>query len=175
MLKKISKRERYALYLAAGFICIFVLTQFAVLPVIDKQKHLRRVLEVKAKTLEEMIFLKSEYDTIIKKDTISKRYLNKRKKGFTLFSFLDTLASETGLKDRIIYMKPSTSMQKNSAYKTSIVEMKLQNINLKQLTTYLYQVETSDDIVFIKRISISKSDKKKGGINAVLHVETIDI
>ena len=175
MLKKISKRERYALYLAAGLVCIFAITQFAVLPVIDKQKHLQRVLEVKAKTLDEMISLKSEYDTIIKKDAISKSYLSKRKKGFTLFSFLDKLASDTGMKDRIIYMKPSTSTQKNSAYKTSVVEMKLQDINLKQLATYLYQVETSDDIVFIKRISITKSDKKIGGVNAVLHVETIDI
>ncbi len=61
MLKKISERERYALYIAAGFACIFVLTQFAVLPVIDTQKHRQRVLEVKTKTLEEMIFLKSEY------------------------------------------------------------------------------------------------------------------
>ena len=100
---------------------------------------------------------------------------NQREKGFNLFSFLDKLAGETGLKDKIIYMKPSTSISKDRKHKTSMVEMKLQAINLKHLTTYLYHVETSKNMVFITRVSISKTDKDKGVVNTVLNVVTLEI
>ena len=72
-------------------------------------------------------------------------------------------------------MKPSKKAQKNSPYKLSRVEMKLDAITLEQLTNFLYGVETSQNMVDIKKISISKKDKKQGLITAVLQVETMEI
>jgi general secretion pathway protein M len=92
-----------------------------------------------------------------------------------LFSFLDRLAGESGIKDQISYMKPSKTVQKNSPYKISRVEMKLDAITLEQLTNYLHGVETSKNMVDIKKISISKKDKKQGLLTAVLQVETVEI
>jgi general secretion pathway protein M len=54
------------------------------------------------------------------------------------------------------------------------VEMKLDGITLKQLTTYLHGVETSKNMVDVKRISISKKDKKQRLLTAVLQVETVE-
>jgi general secretion pathway protein M len=71
-------------------------------------------------------------------------------------------------------MKPSTTVQKNSSYKISQVEMKLQSITLQQLTAYLHMVETSKNMVNIKRLSISKTGKQEDYINAVLQVETFE-
>jgi len=122
-----------------------------------------------------MLALRSEYEAITQKAHLSKSRFAKRQKGFTLFSFLDRLAGETGLKDDIIYMKPSTSVQKNSPIKLSKVEMKLQAITLKQLAAYLYRVETSENVVTVKRLSISKTGKQKEFIDAVLQVETFEI
>jgi general secretion pathway protein M len=85
------------------------------------------------------------------------------------------LAGEAGVKDHVSYMKPTTKVQKNSPYKISRVDMKLDAITLEQLTTYLYGVETSKNMVDIKRISISKKDKKQGLLTAVLQVETVEI
>jgi len=172
---KLSKREKYSIYLIAGFICLFVFFQFILFPFIDERDLLKRTIKVKTKILKEMIVLKSEYDMIKKKSGLSKNLIAKRKKGFTLFSFLDKNTGEAGIKDHISYMKPSSSVQKNSKYKISLVEMKLQAITLEQLTTYLYKIETSKNNVFIKRISITKTGKQEQFINAVLHVETIEI
>ena len=172
---KLSKREKYSIYLIAGFICLFVFFQFILFPFIDERNLLKRTIKVKTKILKEMIVLKSEYDMIKKKSGLSKNLIAKRKKGFTLFSFLDKNTGEAGIKDHISYMKPSSSVQKNSKYKISLVEMKLQAITLEQLTTYLYKIETSKNNVFIKRISITKTGKQEQFINAVLHVETIEI
>ena len=72
-------------------------------------------------------------------------------------------------------MKPTKTVQKNSPYKISRVEMKLEAITLEQLTNYLYGVETSNNMVDIKKISISKKDKTQGLLTAVLQVETVEL
>jgi general secretion pathway protein M len=174
-LKKMNKRERYAIMLAAGVIGIFLVVTFIVEPFLNKTDQLKKNLQDKAVMLEQMRQLQSEYGTLTQKAKVSEALFSRRQKGFKLFSFLDQLAGEAGVKDRISYMKPSTKVQKNSPYKISRVEMKLDAITLKQLTTYLYGVETSKNMVDIKRISISKKDKKQGLLTAVLQVETLEI
>ena len=72
-------------------------------------------------------------------------------------------------------MKPTKTVQKNSPYKISRVEMKLEAITLEQLTNYLYGVETSANMVNIKKISISKNNKTQGLLTIVLQAETIEI
>jgi general secretion pathway protein M len=125
--------------------------------------------------LEQMQKLQSEYAALTQSEKTSKSRFRRRPKGFTLFSFLDRLAGESGIKDRISYMKPSKKAQKNSPYKISRVEMKLEAISLEQLTNYLYGIETSQNMVDITKISISKKDKKQGLLTAVLQVETVEI
>lgn len=170
----LNKREKYSIYAASGFICLFILIQFVIFPFLDKSERLKRTLQAKTKSLGEIILLKTEYETIKKNFELSKISVATREKGFSLFSFLDTLAGETGIKDQITYMKPSTSAQKNSPYKISLVEMKLQAITLEQLIAYLHRVETSENMVNVKRISITKTTSPEGFINTVLKVETIE-
>lgn len=174
MLNKFNKREKYAVYLAAGFVCIFIMVQFLVFPVIDKRNRLKRMLQVKKQTLADMINLKSEYDSLRRQSEISTRQIAQRSRGFTLFSFLDELAGQAAVKNHITYMKPSTTVQKNSPYKISQVEMKLQGITLAQLTTYVYKVETSKNMVRIKRMTISRAGKEEELIDAVLQVEAFE-
>ncbi len=73
-----------------------------------------------------MTVLQSEYNMIKKRTELSKLRFAKRDTGFTLFSFLDKLTGKAGIKNHVTYMKPSTSVQKNSLFKISQVEMKLQ-------------------------------------------------
>ena len=172
---KLNKREKYAIGAAAAFICLFIVIQFVLFPMFEKRDRLSRLIEVKTKTIEEMLALKSEYDAVVSYINFSKNRLAKRQKGFALFSFLDELAGQTGIKNKIKYMKPSSTTQKDGSLKLSLVEMKLEVITLQQLTSFLYRIETSENSVFVKRISISKADKPPGSIEAVLQVETYEI
>ena len=72
-------------------------------------------------------------------------------------------------------MKPSSAVQKEGPYKISRVEMKLQGISLAKLADYLYQVETSPNMVTIRRASFIKQTKGGGGIDTVLQVETMSL
>jgi general secretion pathway protein M len=172
---KLNKRERYAIMLGIGIAVIFIVVQFIVEPIINRTKQKNRMLQTKTMMLEQMRQWQAEYGTLTQKANVSKSRFRNRPKGFTLFSFMDRLAEKSGVKDRIIYMKPTKKIQRNSPYKLSRVEMKLEAVTLEQLTNYLYSVETSQNMVDIKKISISKKDKKQGLITAVLQVETVEI
>ena len=160
--------------LAAGIIGIFLIVTLVVEPFFANMDRLEKNLQNKEVMLEQMRQLQSEYATLTQKEKISKSLFSRRKKGFKLYPFLGQLAGEAGIKDNITYMKPSTKVQQNSPYKISRVEMKLDAITLKQLTNYLYGVETSKNMVEVKRISISKKDRKQGLLTAVLQVETVE-
>ena len=45
---------------------------------------------------------------------------------------------------------------------------------MKQLTAYLYRIETSNNVVRVKGLSISKTGKQAGTVDAVLMAETLD-
>jgi len=175
MAKKLTRREKYSICVALSTIGLFVLFQFVIFPHMDKRKRLERAVQVKTQILAEITALKSEYDAIQKKNDQSSMRFRKREKDFTLFSFLDKLSGRAGIKENITYMKPSTTVQKNSPYKISQVEMKLQGLTLQQLTTYLHMVETSRNMIYINKLSILKTGKEKGFVDAVLQVETSEI
>ena len=172
---KLNKRERYAIMIGTAVLGIFLTVQFIINPIFSKTEQKKKNLQTKSVMLEQMRQWQVEYDSLTQKVTISQSRFGKRQKGFTLYAFLNRLAGEAGIKDRITNMKPTKKVQKNSPYKLSRVEMKLDAITLEQLTNYLYKVETSKNKVDIKKISISKKDKKQGLITAVLQVETVEI
>ncbi|MDH4205967.1 MAG: hypothetical protein OEV45_10600 [Desulfobacteraceae bacterium] len=174
MIQKLTKREKYAIYALSGAILLFILIQFIVFPSIDKRKRLKRTLQVKEDALLEMIALKSDYNAIEKRTNLAKVRFENREKGFTLFSFLDSLTGKARIKEYVTYMKPSTTVQKDNSYKISQVEMKLKGLTLQQLTTYLHMVETSKNMVYIKRLSISKTGEQESFVDVVLQVETVE-
>ena len=174
MIKNMTKREKYAIYALSGAILLFILIQFIVFPSIDKRKRLKRTLQVKEDALLEMIALKSDYDAIEKRTNLAKERFENREKGFTLFSFLDSLTGKARIKEYVTYMKPSTTVQKDNPYKISQVEMKLKGLTLEQLTTFLHMVETSKNVVYVKRLSISKTGEQESFVDVVLQVETVE-
>ena len=172
---KLSKREKYSVYIAAASLVLFVLIQIIIFPLMNKRQNTEKTIRAKTAVLEQMKALRADYDAFTQNAALSKRRFAKRQKGFTLFSFLERLAGATGIKDHITYMKPSTSTEKNSPIKLSKVEMKIQAITMKQLADYLYRVETSENMVTVKRLSVSKTGKREGFLDAVLQVETYEI
>ena len=167
---KLAKREKYLVSVAACSIAVFLLLQFLVFPFFEKRRRIQRGLKTKEHGLEEIVGLSSEFRACQKGSQGVQQSLARRK-GFTLFSFLEKAAGETDVKAHIKYMKPSISSG-TGPYKESMVEMKLEAITLQQLVGYLYRIESPDDLVNIKRISISQNKKEQGYLDAILQVMT---
>jgi general secretion pathway protein M len=173
-LKKLNRREKYIVYGACGLIGLLIIVQFVITPFVENKNQMKRNLQTKKSELAEMQRLQAEHKTLKTKLQLSQTSIGKREKEFTLYSFLNQLAGQAGIKDRISYMRPTNTVQKNSNYKLSRVEMKLDDVTLEQLTNYLYGIETSKNMVIVKKLSISKKEKDEGLVNVILQVETLE-
>lgn len=170
-LKRLNQRETYAVLAAAAFVILFVVLQFGVFPMLDWRERTERSLRLKESQLADIQLMKAEYDSLKNTGELWKEKIGKRPRGFTLFSFMDELAGKAGVD--IAYMKPSTSKSKDSPFTTSKVELKLSGITLKQLTPFLHMVETSENMVFIRRISITRTGDD-AFVDVVLQAETFE-
>jgi general secretion pathway protein M len=171
----LQRREKMAVTAAAIALAVFLVLKVIVLPIIDRGDILRDQIKSKTQALEEMQTLKAEYESVSRYSSNMDSGIKKRSRSFTLFSFIDKLAGTSGIKSNIVYMKPSTSNLKNSSYTLSTVEIKLTSLTMEQLTVFLYGIEDPPNMVWIKRISISKGDKNESLLNSVLQVETFQL
>jgi general secretion pathway protein M len=168
---KLAKREKYFVSIAAVSISIFLLFEFLIFPFLEKRERIQRGLKAKEQALREIVMLGAEYQAIKESAQVIDRLIARRKKGFTLFSFLERAAGEAEVKDHIKYMKPSPPKGKGP-YKESTIEMKLDAITLNQLVGYLYRIESPENVIKIKRILLTANKKGSGYIDAVLQVLT---
>lgn len=168
---KLAKRERYLVSLAAFSVAVFLLFQFLIFPFFERRERIQRGIKAKEEDLVEILKLAAEYQRYTKSNQEIAQSLSRRAKGFTLFSFLERSADEAGVKDHIKYMKPSTS-KGTGLYKESLVEMEVDQISLSQLANYLHRIESSENFIKIKRISIKENQRESGYIDAVMQVLT---
>ncbi len=171
----LDKREKYLLCSTVIVICIIIFYHLISTFIFGKIDSLEKKLNIKTDQLKEMIILRQEYEAINNRGNSSVSFLNKRDRAFTLFSFLDKNAELSGIKNKIVYMKPSVIKQDNKKYKIATVEMKLAMVSMNQLVNYLYKIESSENNIVIKRLSIIKKENKQKSIDVVLKVETLTL
>jgi len=171
----LQPREKMIVAIAAVVLAIFIIVHLIIYPIFDRRTRLERQIVSRKSALQEIQKLQGEYETLTRQSKSSEAQLKLRPKNFTLFSFLDTLAGKSGIKQNIIYMKPSTTNLKDSPYSLSLVEVKINALTMEQLLGFLHGVETSPNMIWIKRASLSKGDKDSDLINAILQVETFQL
>jgi len=168
----LQRREKIALSVAAVAIGIFLIFQLIIMPPLNKRVRLKQQIISQSRAVQEMRLLEMEYKTLTTANLNSQTQLSARAKGFTLFSFLDGLAGQSGIKQNIIYMRPSTSNLKGSSFTLSMVELRIDGLTMQQLVTFLHGVETSQNNIWIRRISLTRGEKEEDLINAILQAET---
>lgn len=171
----LSIREKNILTAGGVLVAIFIVIQFIYLPGTDKRTDLKRVLSVEKDSLNQVRQLQKQYLSLTQSMDHQKDALKFRQKGFTLFSFLDLQAEKSGVKKNIDYMKPFSQDIQDSPYKISKVKLKLKNVFLNELIDFITRVETSDKLVQIISLSLSKAGKKKDRLNVVVETQTFMI
>jgi len=170
---KLAKRERYFVIFAGCFFAVFFLFRFGITPFFEKRDRFKKGITAKMEGQAEILRLRAEYETLQRGSQNLEHFLARRDKRFTLFAFLEKAAGESGVKERIKSMKPSSS-KGTGPHKESMVEMQLEGITLSQLTDYLYRIESPENIVTIRRISIKENLKEAGYLEAVLQALTYE-
>lgn len=171
----LSRREKNILTAGGFLLVIFIAIQFIYFPAVDRRTDLKRVLSVERDSLKQVRELQKQYLALTQNLDHQKNALKFRQKDFTLFSFLDFQAEKSGIKENIDYMKPFSQEVENSPYKISKVQLKLKNVFLNELITFISRVEASDNLVQIISLSLSKAGKKNDRLDAVIETQTLMI
>jgi general secretion pathway protein M len=77
----------------------------------------------------------------------------RRSRGFSILSYLESLAKRQQVQDRIVQMKPKTG-ESTRYYRENAVEIRMEKIRLPDLVRYLHQVENSPELLRVKQIQI---------------------
>ena len=170
----LNKREKIMVFGTAAVMVVFVLIQLMIVPVFEKRGILQKRLAARQEIYAEIRAMRKEYQTMRHHVESARNRFENRAANFTLFSFLDRLAGETNVKNNIAYMRPSSTVAEDSGVKRSRVELKVQDVALRDLAAYLHGIETSRNMVVVKRLSINKSGPQNRLLTAILQVETIE-
>jgi general secretion pathway protein M len=95
----------------------------------------------------------------------------KRPPEFALFSYLEKRAGDAGVKTNIRSMNPLKS-SRTGAYEETAVEMKMDKLTMKQLTDFLYLVESPEEMIRTRKISIVKMKESPEYLSLLLQVFT---
>lgn len=170
-LDKLTKSQRYYLMVGGAFVVVFLVFQLAVFPLWDARERMTNSIRVNEKVLKEMAVLGAEYGVLRQRAEAIQQVIAARTPDFTLFSYLEKKAGEIQLKSHLKSINPLKGVS-TGAFEESIVEMRLDSITMKQLTDFLYAVESPKDLVRIGKISISKMKDNPEYLTATMQVLT---
>jgi NhaP-type Na+/H+ or K+/H+ antiporter len=175
ILRRLSRREQVAVFLAVTVVVATLLVQGVALPLMERREQLERKLAAKARTIQEMERLLEEYDRLRQTAALFQSRLASRPASFSLFPFMDRLAGQTGIKEGVKFMRPSSTPMEEGRAAISQVEIKIEGVDLTQLMGYLNGIEGSENLIRINRLSIARSENASGLIDALLMAETIEL
>jgi general secretion pathway protein M len=170
----LSRRDRNVLAVGVAFVVLYLVVQFGIFPLLDSRDRLKKGLAAREKAVIEMHDLQGRYRELHGKANALEKQLGNRPAGFSLFSFLEQMAAQSEVKKNIAYMKPSETTGDEGPFKEILVEIKLQDVSLKQLVDFLKLIEDPDKIVALKRISIQEGKKEEGTLDVIMQVVSLD-
>lgn len=170
---RLAFREKVVVALGGTLAAGILAYKLVITPYREQMRVLDRRIVQKTVELKEISLLSQEYREIIQKMEDMKGRAQRGGKAFPLFSHLESLANKTRIKANIASMKPrSTPVGEN--YKESSVEVKLENVNTKQLVDYLYLIENSGAFLKIKRLHVKKRHDNPEYLDATFLISTYE-
>ncbi|HOO46735.1 MAG TPA: type II secretion system protein GspM [Deltaproteobacteria bacterium] len=150
----LSKREKMILLGGGIFVAVFLLVAGLIVPLSDYRSDMKTAIRSKDTQLRSV----HELSAGIKAAEAASRTSRKADdKGFSLFGFLEELASRSGVNDRIEYMKPISDTAELSR---ESVEVKIRGIYQEDLISLLYGIENCPTPLRIKRLNIRRVERE---------------
>jgi general secretion pathway protein M len=146
----LSDREQWALKIGVLALLIFLVLEFLLFPLDNRVKRLETSVRTKEKDLTELSTIADKYKRLPQPSS-----MGRSGEAFNLFSALESQVAKSGLMEKIEYMRPG-AMQLDNAREEKWVEVKVNRVTLKEMTSLLYNLESFGRGVFIKRLSARK-------------------
>lgn len=168
----LRQKDQRALIVLVLALVVFVCIQFAISPLLTERKKLEQRIKSKENGLAQMYTMQEEIKKLSHKSNSLEQMVSNRPADFSLFAFLEEQCAKAQVMDNITSMNPSDPTGDGTVQQVE-VKMKLKAIQLKQLVSFLERVESSQDVVALKRISIQINKKKQGTLDVLMQVITL--
>lgn len=171
--RNMQPRERLFIGGAGAALLIFLLFKLAMDPMLKRSADLDRQIVTAQRQLSELRTMQEEYlrqKSVV--DSINSQL--KKQQNFAIFSRLEELAGQTGIRNKILHMKPTVSTH-SEMYNEESVEVKMEGVTLEQLVRYLHQVESSPQLLKIKRLEVKPRIDNRQILTATFRVSAFTL
>lgn len=160
--------------MAAGAVLLGLIVFFQVFarPAISRVGTLKRVLSDKRELLSELRAKSEQYKTISRKLEKIRLEMERQPEERKILSFVERIQKDSGLMQKVVYMKPST-MVVNDIYERITIEIKLQSITLDQLIRFLLKIESSELTIGIRSLEIKRGVRDSGLLDTTVQLVSI--
>lgn len=172
-LQNLQSREKILILVASIGIVAYFLFSLLIDPMLQRSRDLERQMLAARRQLSDLQTLQGEYQrqkSII--DSINGQL--KRQQNFAIFSRLEELAGQTGIRSKILHMKPTVNTP-SEAYNEESVEVKMEGVTLEQLVRYLQRVENSPQLMKIKRLDVKPRLENRQILTATFRVSSFTL
>jgi hypothetical protein len=157
-------------YWMGAFLIIVLIWQFGIVSGGRKFRELDSKIVRKEKALEEMRGLQDEYLRVKKTVEEMRKSLDGRREDYTPLSFLEKLSQQLGVGYELTYREPR-ELSGEKMYMESSVGVEFKGISMGELTTYLYRVEDSSELLRVRNLHVSP--RKDGLLRVSFEVSTL--
>lgn len=168
---QLTTSQKHTVTAGLVFAGVALLAQLIIVPYFEARQKVRSAIAASDKALRELTALGGEYGVLMQRTEEIRRASERRPPGFTLFSYLEKRAGDAAVKTNIRSLTP-LMLAPTGAYEETAVEMKLDRLTMKQLTDVLYRVESPEEMIRVRRISVVKMKESPEYLSALIQVST---
>lgn len=168
----LDKRQRYMLAAAVAVVVLALILELVIFPIGDALARVRRSVAANEVKLAEMRQIDAEFARQRNQFASLQQVFSTRGKDFSLFSYLERCALQARVKGNIKQMSASRGTQ-TATFEEALVNLHLEQITVKQLTEFLYLVESPDQWVKIKKINVAKMKDSPEYLSAQMQIASI--
>ncbi len=152
-MKKMSKREKNLIATALGAIALFLVYQFAVNPFLKYAQRIQDEIPQMKGDLLTARRIRTRYRELDKEIMDIRQRLDQRPAEFNPHDSLSTLAQKCGMLPNLEDIKLDTA-NVNENYQEDTAVVRLKNVPLEKMVNYLYEIESSGQLLTVKELSI---------------------
>lgn len=171
MKKKISHREKRLISIALAAIAAFLVYQLAIDPFLQYVSHIQEEIPKMKGDLLTARRIRTRYRALDKEINDIRERLEQRTAEFNPHDFLSTLAQKTGILSNLEDIKLDAT-QVNEIYEEDTATVRLKNVELEKLVSYLFQIEDSGQLLTIKELSIKPDSDNSNLLDVEFNVST---
>jgi len=164
----LGRNPRRFIIPGAGILTGLFIIFFVFIPVLHKIGSVKKAIEGNEAQLKELSSLSKRYKELKSFNAEIDRKLSKKGAKFELLSFLEEMAQKVGIGGKISSMKPTEG--EPHEFSASVV---LKDLNMEELTDYLYQILHSELVLTVKKMHLKVSDRGQKSLEASLVVSTL--